>query len=146
MIEMKMVSKRFGAKTVLENVDLEIRKGEVHALLGINGAGKSTLIKILARLILQDTGKILYDKETPPDIGFNKSIGFVFDEPLYIPYFSAKEYLQFVCKLRISLRLSPNWPPIFLFCAIPKLFYACPNGNCGKRQKNQTLIFRRMRQ
>ena len=42
------VTKRFGGITALENAELELYKGEVHALVGANGAGKSTLIKILS--------------------------------------------------------------------------------------------------
>lgn len=45
MIELKNISKRFGPQTVLDKINLEIKKGEIHALLGTNGAGKSTLIK-----------------------------------------------------------------------------------------------------
>jgi ABC-type multidrug transport system ATPase subunit len=62
MIELRNVSKNFGSKTVLENINLEIKKGEIHALLGTNGAGKSTLIKILAGLLLPDSGKTIYGK------------------------------------------------------------------------------------
>lgn len=98
MIELKKVSKRFGTNTVLDNINLDIKEGEVHALLGTNGEGKSTLIKILARLILPDAGEIRYNK-SQMDIASNKNIGFVFDEPLYLSYFSAKEYLEFVCRL-----------------------------------------------
>src|SRR5690554_4980668 len=98
MIELQNITKKFGAKTALDSVNLEIRKGEIHALLGTNGAGKSTLIKILAGLLPQDDGKIFFDK-APLGRSLVRNIGFVFDEPLYLPYFSAKEYLEFVCRL-----------------------------------------------
>ena len=98
MIELKNISKRFGPNTVLDNISLEVKKGEIHALLGTNGVGKSTLIKILAGLLSQDAGEILYEK-APLGRGPMKNIGFIFDEPLYLPYFSAKEYFEFVCRL-----------------------------------------------
>jgi ABC-type sugar transport system ATPase subunit len=47
LVGMRGITKRFGRVTVLENVDLDVRKGEVHILAGENGAGKSTLIKIM---------------------------------------------------------------------------------------------------
>ena len=47
VLQAKGVTKRFGGITALENAELEVREGEVHALVGANGAGKSTLIKSL---------------------------------------------------------------------------------------------------
>ena len=47
-LEMKGICKAFPGVQALEDVDLEVREGEVHVLLGENGAGKSTLIKILS--------------------------------------------------------------------------------------------------
>ena len=47
-LQMKGICKSFSGVQVLDNVSLDVRKGEVHVLLGENGAGKSTLIKILS--------------------------------------------------------------------------------------------------
>lgn len=58
-LELRNISKSFPGVKALQDVSLEIRQGEVHALLGENGAGKSTLIKILAGIYQRDSGEIL---------------------------------------------------------------------------------------
>jgi ribose transport system ATP-binding protein len=60
LLEIKGLSKAFPGVQALEAVDLDVREGEVHALLGENGAGKSTLIKILSGAYPKDRGDILY--------------------------------------------------------------------------------------
>jgi ABC-type sugar transport system ATPase subunit len=55
------VSKRFGGVQALDKVQFELRRGEVHALVGENGAGKSTLIKIICGLYQRDEGTIVYN-------------------------------------------------------------------------------------
>ena len=59
VVAFRGVSKRFGGTLAVDNVDLDVRQGEIHALLGANGAGKSTLIKLLAGIHQPDTGEIL---------------------------------------------------------------------------------------
>jgi ribose transport system ATP-binding protein len=58
VLEVSGIRKRFGAVTVLDGVQLTIRPGEIHALMGENGAGKSTLMKILAGVYQPDAGEI----------------------------------------------------------------------------------------
>ncbi len=63
LLEMKGIGKSFPGVKALEGVDLTIRQGQVHALLGENGAGKSTLIKILSGAYSRDEGEIYFDGE-----------------------------------------------------------------------------------
>ena len=60
-LEMRGINKSFAGNTVLADVNLSARAGEVHALVGENGAGKSTLMKILAGLYQPDAGEVLID-------------------------------------------------------------------------------------
>ena len=58
LLRMEHIQKSFNDTAVLKDVDFDVRKGEVHALMGENGAGKSTLIKILTGIYPKDGGKI----------------------------------------------------------------------------------------
>lgn len=61
VLEMKGIEKKFANVYALEGVNLQLEKGEVHALLGENGAGKSTLIKVLGGIYKADAGQIMID-------------------------------------------------------------------------------------
>ena len=63
VLSVRGASKRFGAVTALEDLDLDVRRGEVLALLGDNGAGKSTLIKCLNGVHRFDSGTIRMEGE-----------------------------------------------------------------------------------
>ncbi|KLT18026.1 sugar ABC transporter ATP-binding protein [Neobacillus vireti] len=77
ILEMKGISKAFPGVQALSNVDLELRSGEVLALLGENGAGKSTLMKVLTGIYQKDEGSIVYQgKEIEiPDTKTAQSLG-----------------------------------------------------------------------
>ena len=64
IVRMEGISKSFGGIKALDNVKIELRKGEVHALMGENGAGKSTLMKIMTGVYTKDEGTMeLYDEQ-----------------------------------------------------------------------------------
>ncbi|MGI8498633.1 MAG: sugar ABC transporter ATP-binding protein [Gemmatimonadaceae bacterium] len=72
LLRMRGIVKRFAGATALDGVDFELRRGEVHALVGENGAGKSTLVKILCGAYHRDAGEVWLDAnpvafETPAE-------------------------------------------------------------------------------
>lgn len=85
VVEVKKVSKTYPGVKALNDMKLQIRKGEVHALVGENGAGKSTLIKVLAGVVKPDQGaKISIDgmacQELTPIFSVQKGISVIFQD------------------------------------------------------------------
>jgi D-xylose transport system ATP-binding protein len=66
LLELRGISKRFGAVQALSEVDFEVYAGEVVALVGDNGAGKSTLIKTMAGIYIPDSGEIWFEGKHVP--------------------------------------------------------------------------------
>ena len=95
VLEMRGVTKRFGDVVANNGIDLDLRQGEVHGLLGENGAGKSTLMKILYGLYRADEDEIHVDGEpadihTPSD-AVARGIGMVHQHFMLVPTLSVAE-------------------------------------------------------
>ena len=94
-LEMRGITKRFPGVVANDGIDLSIRPGEIHALLGENGAGKSTLMNILYGLLTPDEGKILLDgKEVEiadPSDAIARGIGMVHQHFMLVPVFTVAE-------------------------------------------------------
>jgi ribose transport system ATP-binding protein len=92
---MKSVSKKFPGVLALDGVHLDVKKGEVHLLVGENGAGKSTLVKILAGAYKKDSGEIILNDRTvehlTPKHAQELGIGIIYQEFNLIPYLSVTE-------------------------------------------------------
>src|SRR5919106_12469 len=95
VLEMEHVSKQFGATLALDDVSLELRRGEIHALLGENGAGKSTLIKIMTGVQRQDGGEIRIDgtpvRVTSSQDAQRLGVAAIYQEPMIFPDLSVAE-------------------------------------------------------
>ena len=95
VLEMVRVSKQFGVTLALDDVSLELRRGEIHALLGENGAGKSTLIKIMTGVQRQDSGEIRIDG-APVRVASSQDAqrlgaAAIYQEPMIFPDLSVAE-------------------------------------------------------
>lgn len=81
LVELRQVTKRYGAVVACREVDLTLRAGEVHGVLGENGAGKSTLMKMLIGLVQPDEGRIVVDGATcsihDPQVAASLGVGMV---------------------------------------------------------------------
>lgn len=97
LLSLKGVRKSFPGVLALDSVDLEVRAGEVHALLGANGAGKSTLIKIVSGLYKADAGELLIDDVPIEHHGTHGSkelgISAIYQEFALVPDMSVAENL-----------------------------------------------------
>ena len=104
MLELSGIKKSFGNIAVLHGVDLTVRAGEVHALLGENGAGKSTLTKILCGILKPSDGEIRINGEVKHFKDYNEAIdsgvGVVFQEFSIIPYLNAVENMFLAREIR----------------------------------------------
>jgi ABC-type sugar transport system ATPase subunit len=94
-LELKGIIKSFGGIKALNNVDLKVNTGEVHAIIGENGAGKSTLMKIISGALIPDQGKILLKGEevafANPREASENGIAIVYQEPSYFPHLTVLE-------------------------------------------------------
>ncbi|WP_343210592.1 sugar ABC transporter ATP-binding protein [Anaerolentibacter hominis] len=90
LLEMRNITKRFPGVVALKNLSFDLRRGEVHALVGENGAGKSTLIKTLYGVYQPDEGSILLDGKEVKITGaldaIGHKIGVVFQELNVCPH------------------------------------------------------------
>ncbi len=96
-LELRGITKRFGALVANDAIDLDIRPGEIHCLLGENGAGKSTLMNVLYGLLQPDEGEILVDGQRRsirnPKEAMAAGIGMVHQHFMLVDVFTVAENL-----------------------------------------------------
>ncbi len=98
LLELQGVSKSFGATRALDNVNLTVCRGEVHALIGENGAGKSTLMKVLSGAHKADTGNVYIDGALhhidSPASGMASGIAMIYQELMLAEHLTVEENLM----------------------------------------------------
>jgi ribose transport system ATP-binding protein len=95
LFRMEGISKRYGGVRALENAELTVEPGRIHAILGENGAGKSTLIKIMAGVVSPDDGRMIFKGENvafaSPAAANQAGIACIFQELSLIPDLSVAD-------------------------------------------------------
>lgn len=102
MIEIKNLTKKFGNTVVLDDISLEVKKGEILGFLGPNGAGKSTTMKIITSFWTPTSGSVLIDgvNISQDTLGTRAKIGYL---PETVPLYEdmrVYEYLKFIAEVR----------------------------------------------
>ena len=94
-LELRGIVKRFGGLVANDGVDFELRRGEIHALLGENGAGKSTLMNVVYGMLAPDAGEVRVDgvpvRVASPRDATRLGIGMVFQHFMLIPVMTVAE-------------------------------------------------------
>ena len=91
ILRLNKLTKIYGNKVVVNNVNLEIKKGTVCGLLGPNGAGKTTIMKMIMNQVKCDEGNIQYQD--------NLKIKYLQDVPEFYDFYTVKEYLEFILEI-----------------------------------------------
>jgi ABC-2 type transport system ATP-binding protein len=97
-VELKGVAKWYGKILAVDNVDLNIRKGEIFGLLGPNGSGKSTTLKMLLGLVQPDGGSVnvLGISVQGDPVAVKRQVGYVPESPRLYEFLTGIEYLDFI--------------------------------------------------
>jgi ABC-2 type transport system ATP-binding protein len=99
IVSIRNVSKVFGKQTVLQDINLDIQKGEIFGFLGPSGAGKTTLVKQLIGLDLPTTGEIDLFGKRMPSLDLIQKVGYMSQSDALYTELSAKENLEFFATL-----------------------------------------------
>jgi len=101
MLQFNDVSRKYGDRVAVSNLNLQLARGELFALLGHNGAGKTTTLKMLVGLLTPSSGSITFDDlEVSANLReVSRRVGYVPDQPFLYDKLSGREFLQFVADM-----------------------------------------------
>jgi ABC-2 type transport system ATP-binding protein len=96
--ELRRISKRYADIVAVDNIDLDIKYGEIFGLLGPNGSGKSTTLKMILGIVKPDSGslKVLGINAEDDPVAIKRSVGYVPESPRIYEFLTGLEYLDFI--------------------------------------------------
>lgn len=100
ILTIEKLNKRFGQVHAVNNVSLEIHKGNVYGILGPNGSGKSTTLGIVLNVVNKTSGTFQWFGGTVETHDALKKVGAIIERPNFYPYMTAQENLELVCKIK----------------------------------------------
>ena len=100
ILTIKNLHKHYGRVHAVNNVSLEILKGNVYGILGPNGSGKSTTLGIVLNVVNKTSGEYSWFGGTMETHEALKKVGAIIERPNFYPYMTARENLELVCKIK----------------------------------------------
>ena len=100
ILSINNLNKRYGKIHAVNNVSLEIQKGNVYGILGPNGSGKSTTLGIVLNVVNKSSGDYSWFGGTMQTHEALKKVGAIIERPNFYPYMTAQENLELVCKIK----------------------------------------------
>ena len=100
ILSIKNLNKRYGKIHAVNDVSLEIHKGNVYGILGPNGSGKSTTLGIVLNVVNKTSGEYSWFGGKTETHEALKKVGAIIERPNFYPYMTAKENLELVCKIK----------------------------------------------
>ncbi len=97
VLKTKNITKKYNSHIAVNNVNIDVKQGDIYGLVGKNGAGKTTLLRTISGLIMPSNGEIEMFHETSKD-GLNKArkrTGCIIETPSFFPYLSARKNLEY---------------------------------------------------
>ncbi|MFC9786683.1 ATP-binding cassette domain-containing protein [Rhodococcus sp. NPDC127528] len=94
------LTKRYGERVAVDDVDITVRAGEVYGFLGPNGAGKTTTLRMLAGLVRPTSGSATVLGRHPGDPDASVHTGVLIEGPGFYPYLSGRDNLRVLCRYR----------------------------------------------
>lgn len=110
MIDLQHVSKSFNGVTVLDDVSLQVKKGETIAILGSSGSGKTTLLNIILGLLQPDSGKIICDgRDITQESMKKRAFNIVFQDYALFPNLSVEKNIVYVYAIKKGYHQLKKW-------------------------------------
>ena len=98
IISIRNLNKNYGKKNIIDNLSMNLKKGDIYGLVGKNGAGKTTLIRIILSLANYDSGEIeLFGEiDEKKKLHEHKKIGNIIETPSFYSFLTAKQILNII--------------------------------------------------
>ena len=134
-IKIEHLDKKFGAFAALDDISLEIRQGELLALLGPSGSGKTTLLRVIAGLEHPDAGRVLFGGEDATRLSVQeRRVGFVFQHYALFRHLTVADNIAFGLEVRRGER---RWPRARIAARVEELLALVQLDGLGGRYPTQ---------